>query len=374
MPAAESPNLNENAGGMLALVTEAFGGRGGIAQYNRDFLSSIAVGSAELPIVVMPRLVACDDTGELPGNIFQRPASGGKVAYSLAVMKAARRLKPKTLFCGHLYMAPLAMLAARVARAKLIIQLHGIEIWREPKPSQRRALEAADLVLCVSRDTRKRVLAMAAIAPHKVRVLPNTVAAEFTPGDRALARSEFGLATDLFVLLSVGRLNPAERYKGQDQVIAALPRLRKVQPSVRYVVAGEGEDRPRLEAMATERGVADLVTFLGQVAPGRLADLYRAADLFVLPSTGEGFGIVYLEAMASGTPAIGLSVAGARDALVDGELGSAPSPEAFEDTLVCAAMGAPMYGDTLAAAVHEHFGWPTFCGRALALLKDDFNR
>ena len=67
--------------------------------------------------------------------------------------------------------------------------------------------------------------------------------------------------------------------------------------------------------------------FLGAVDQNCLVDAYRAADLFVMPSTGEGFGIAFLEAMACGTPALGLDVAGARDALADGELGTAVSDE-----------------------------------------------
>ena len=118
-------------------------------------------------------------------------------------------------------------------------------------------------------------------------------------------------------------MDARERYKGHDRVIQALPQLVAAGHDVIYVVVGEGDDVGRLEALAVETGVADRVRFVGAVNRETLVDVYRAADLFVMPSTGEGFGIAFLEAMACGTPAVGLAIAGANDALADGELGAA---------------------------------------------------
>ena len=128
------------------------------------------------------------------------------------------------MFCGHLYMAPLAALIARFKGAKLIVQTHGIEAWPRPSRLRRAALEAADLVLCVSRYTRAAVLGWAAIAPERVLVLPNTVGEAFTPGDGSALRAKLGLEGKR-VLLTVGRMDSRERYKGHDRVIAAIPEL-----------------------------------------------------------------------------------------------------------------------------------------------------
>ena len=117
---------------------------------------------------------------------------------------------------------------------------------------------------------------------------------------------------DEFAILTVGRIDPKNNgYKGHDRIIRALPNLRRQDRAVVYLIAGEGDDRARLERLASELGVEDRVRFLGKVPFEDLPDAYRAADLFALPSTGEGFGIVYIEAMACGTPAIGLSMGGA---------------------------------------------------------------
>lgn len=350
---------------ILALVTEAFGGKGGIAQYNRDLFSALT-SEPHYKLDIIPRLVA-EEINESTENTHQYKAHRTKLGFVGSSFNLALKTRPDIVFCGHLFMSPLAMLVAKLSGAKLIIQLHGIEIWSPPSPLQRRALEAADLILCVSRDTRARVMGYAKLSPDKVRVQPNTVSPEFTPGDRKIARSQFGWTEDQFVLLSVGRLASTERYKGQDKVIEALPHLRRIHNNVHYAISGEGDDRPRLEALAKAHGVAELVTFMGHVPRSYLCNLYRGADLFVLPSSGEGFGIVFLEAMACGTPALGLAIGGARDALVDGALGAAPTDNTLTAALVDAVQHPRVGGIALAKKVDEHFGREQFAQNAIRL-------
>ena len=127
-----------------------------------------------------------------------------------------------------------------------------------------------------------------------------------------------------------------------------------------YVVIGEGDDRARLEMLAREAGVGERVRFLGAVGRQTLVEAYRMADLFVMPSTGEGFGIAFLEAMASGTPALGLAVAGARDALADGELGMAVTESELLSALARALERPKPNGHALAAAVRARFGRERF--------------
>jgi phosphatidylinositol alpha-1,6-mannosyltransferase len=341
---------------MLALVTDAYGGRGGIAQYNRDFFGALAEAGLS-SITVLPRQ-ATDSPG-IPETIEQLPARSGRIAYSVASVRTALFRTVDVVFCGHLFMAPLAALIARLKGAKLIIQAHGIEAWPRPSRLRRAALEAADLVLCVSRHTRAAVLSWATIATERVLVVPNTVREVFTPGDGSKQRAALGVEGKR-VLLTVARMESREQYKGQDRVIAAIPELVAKGHDICYLVVGEGDDRTRLEALARDAGVSDRVHFLGAARLQSLIETYRAADLFVMPSTGEGFGVTFLEAMASGTPALGLDVAGARDALADGELGTAVSEEDLS-TAIARLLERPKADPiNLAAAVHARFGRATF--------------
>jgi glycosyltransferase involved in cell wall biosynthesis len=148
------------------------------------------------------------------------------------------------------------------------------------------------------------------------------------PARRALARHAFGFDRDEVVLLTVGRMDSSERYKGHDQVLDALPGLLESNAGLRYLVAGEGDDRNRLTRLAKELGVSDRVTFAGYRED--LADCYAACDIYVMPSTQEGFGIVFLEALASGRPVVAGGIDGSIEALCWGELGFLCDPLAPE--------------------------------------------
>lgn len=342
----------------LALVTDAFGGHGGIAQYNRDFLTAIAEGGAVSSITVLPRHAPAPIAA--PAAINQLAARPGKVAYAASALLAALRGHIDIVFCGHLYMAPLAWLVARLKGAKLIVQTHGIEAW--PRPSRLRcaATEAADLVLCPSRYTHARIIGWATIAPERILLVPNTVSDVFAPGDGSALREALRIKAKR-VLLTVGRTDARERYKGHDRVIEAIPKLLARGHDLIYVIVGEGDDRERLEGLAGETGVAERVRFLGAMPPELLPETYRMADLFVMPSTQEGFGIVFLEAMASGTPALGLNVAGARDALADGELGIVISEEDDLSAAIARLLDSPKPDpDALSGAVRARFGRAVF--------------
>jgi phosphatidylinositol alpha-1,6-mannosyltransferase len=237
--------------------------------------------------------------------------------------------------------------------------MHGIEAWPRPGRLQQRAVEAADLILCVSRYTRARVIEWAAIAPERVLVLPNTVAEAFMPGDGSALRESWGLQNKL-VLLTVGRMDAREGYKGHDRVIAALPQLLAAGRDIVYVVVGEGDDRSRLQNLAAEQDVTEHVRFVGGLDQAVLVDAYRMADLFVMPSSGEGFGIVFLEAMACGTPALGLAAGGAVDALSDGELGTMASETEFGQVLARLLASPKPDPLALAAEVRSRFGYAAF--------------
>ena len=358
---------------MLALMTDAFGGYGGIAQYNRDFLSAAADTGCPGPITVITRM-ANDELGPLPPRVTQKSPTMNKFGYAARALALALRQRPKVIYNAHLYHGPLSMRLARLTGAKLVSQLHGTEIWDDVPRGCIAALEASDLILTVSRDTCARTLAKARIAPEKVIVINNTVGAQFTPGDRPddrqgdrqgdrdAARRRFALDREI-VLLTVARLDGRDGYKGHDRVIPLLPRLLANGVDAIYLIAGEGPDQERLRAIAQRHGVEDRVRFLGKIPIEILPDLYRAADLFALPSTGEGFGISFVEAMACGTPAIGLAVGGAPDALVDGTLGTCVAPEHFAEALIDLLVRHPERPADLAARTRQHFDYPIFANQ-----------
>jgi phosphatidyl-myo-inositol dimannoside synthase len=350
---------------MLALTTDAFGGRGGIAQYNRDLLQALARSGSIRSIIVMVR--HAPNVVSTPAGVEQLGARRGRVAYILTALCAVIFRRFDVVYCGHLYMAPLGWLITRFWNATFIVQTHGIEVWNPPSRLRRAAVEHADLVLCVSRHTRAAVLNWAAIEPEKAVILAPTVGEAFTPGDAPHLRTTWNLGGRR-VLLSVGRMDAREAYKGNDRVIATIAPLVARGHDVVFVAIGEGDDIGRLKALAAEAGVADRVQFRRAEGQAALVEAYRMADLFVMPSTGEGFGIVYLEAMACGTPAIGLAVGGASDPLGDGELGIVARGEELSSVIDQHLRAPKVDTRALSAKVTRRFGGNCFQARVDQLM------
>jgi glycosyltransferase involved in cell wall biosynthesis len=112
------------------------------------------------------------------------------------------------------------------------------------------------------------------------------------------------------VILTVTRLTSADSYKGIDHLIAALPAVREVIPAARLRIVGRGDDVPRLQALAAQLGLSHAVDFLGYIDDARLTEEMSSCRLFSLPSRGEGFGLVFLEAMARSRPCLGARAGG----------------------------------------------------------------
>jgi phosphatidyl-myo-inositol dimannoside synthase len=356
----------KNAMRILALLTDAFGGYGGIAQFNRDLLSAFSALDEVRSVVALVRLTP-DELGVIPTKIAQQAPKFNRILYSAAAIAEAIKLRPDIVFCGHLYHAPLASLLSRITGARLICQLHGTEVWTDLSRQLVKALDDCDQVWCVSRDTKRRVDMQSKRAVPNTHVLANTVGDQFDSGDRKAARQKFSIG-DQKAIVTVARLDGREGYKGHDNIIALLAGLQKPDRRVDYYVAGSGPDEARLRQLAQTHEVTDRVHFLGKVPFEDLPDIYRAADLFALPSTGEGFGIVFLEAMACGTPSIGLSVGGSPDALGDGDLGACVSEADFPEALAAALDQPRLDAEQLSKVIHERFGKATFNTRVQQLL------
>ncbi len=285
--------------------------------------------------------------------------------------------RPDLIITTHVHFAVVAAQLQRWLGIPYWVVAHGVEVWNLQRADLRQALQRAQRVVAVSGYTRDRLLAEQALRPQQVVILPNTFAAErFQPGPKPphlLHRHQ--LRPEQPVILTVARLDASQPYKGYDQILRALPLIRAQVPTVRYVIVGQGSDRPRLEALIADLGLAEAVTLAGFVPDDELPDYYNLCDVFAMPSRGEGFGIVYLEALACGKPVLGGNQDGALDALCQGELGALVDPGevgAIATTLVAILQGS--YPNSLLyqpqqlrARVREAYGFARFT-RTLAEL------
>jgi glycosyltransferase involved in cell wall biosynthesis len=256
------------------------------------------------------------------------PAPLRTLCLASGAVAACVRHRPDLIISTLVNFGPAAHLARTLTGTPFLLVAHGVDVHEALAPARRAALRAADRIVAVSAWTRERVLGVGRIDDERVIVVPNTVDEErFTvsAGPEAL-RQRYKLRPGEKVVLTVARLDAREGYKGYDRILRAMPEVRASCGAVRFIVVGTGDDRSRLEAIARELGVADAVTFAGFVSDEELPDHYRLADVFTMPSTGEGFGIVFLEALSCGTPVLAGDRDGSVDALDGGELGRLVDP------------------------------------------------
>ena len=314
---------------ILMFLHDAFGRLGGIARNNRDVIDALVADSRVQRVVAVPRILG-DGEEPLPAKLdWRREAGRGLAAYLGASLKAMFTTRPDLILCLHIRLLPVAWLASRLTRAPLWLMIFGIDAWERPRnPLSTWLTRRAERVISISEVTTSRFQAWAHVPTGRLRLLPCIVDLNrFQPGpaDPDLT-ARYGLAGKR-VLFTFGRLVSAERAKGMDEVMMAMPGLLAEFPDLVYLIAGDGPDRPRLEAKAKSLGLGSCVIFAGRIAEDEKVAHYHLADAYVMPSRGEGFGIVILEAMACGVPALASNKDGGREALLDGKLGLLVDPD-----------------------------------------------
>jgi glycosyltransferase involved in cell wall biosynthesis len=288
-----------------------------------------------------------------------------KVGFVLQALRLARK-KPRIVIAAHLNLAVPALWMKKISpQTKTIVLCHGVEVWDALPANRRRALLAAEMIIVPSTYTAAKLQTIQGVPPAKTRILPWPINSEVLRMSEA--RSNLRLPPGFPagpVILTVGRWAASERYKGADDLIRAIPQLRASFPDVRLVAVGGGDDLPRLKAIAAELRIADCVHFLEGISREQLAACYAQAKIFALPSTGEGFGIVFIEAMAFGLPVVGVAAGGVTDILRDGVNGlfvTVKDPAALANSLA-RLLGDPalrsQLGQNGAETVRQRYQFP----------------
>jgi len=254
--------------------------------------------------------------------------------FAAELARRAIRDRPDIIITTHVNFAPAAHSMQMLLGIPFLAIGHGIEVWEIPNKYIYRALRAAGGLAAVSRFTRNRMAAALHLSQERISLLPNTFDPDqFYPDVRKprFLLKRYGLRADQPVILTIARLASAERYKGYDQVLRALPRVRERLPNVRYILGGRGPDRPRIESLIKKLDLAKSVTLAGYVAEHELRGHYNLCDVFAMPSKGEGFGIVFLEALGCGKPVLAGNKDGSVDAVLNGEIGVLIDPDSVTE-------------------------------------------
>lgn len=234
----------------------------------------------------------------------------------------------QSVFSMHvLLLKPLRLRALfpGLAARPLYCWLHGIEVWGKALAAARRDLRACTALAASSSFTAQQVREGLSVCPPITVVHPcsDLQFPEEIPAPGLPLR-----------LLTVARLDAGERYKGHDQILDALHRLQQqgdLDPELRWIVVGDGNDRQRLQDKALRLGLAAQIDWRGRLSDQQLIEEFLSCSVFVMPSgfsidaagqaTGEGFGIAYLEAAMAGRASIGALFGGQQDLIIDGETG-----------------------------------------------------
>jgi phosphatidylinositol alpha-1,6-mannosyltransferase len=253
------------------------------------------------------------------GQISLRGFGRSKVQFVFSAIRQSHK-NSRIVLAAHPNLASIAAFMKWFSSTlKTIVICHGVEVWQPLPPLCRQALLSAGLVLAPSSDTAQKLVRVQGVSADKVRKLawplsPSFLQMASTPTSLPIPK-EFPKGR---VILTVGRWVSTEQYKGADDLIRAIAKLRPAFPDLHLVAVGEGDDLPRLKKIAADHAVSESVRFLTGLSRQGVAACYAHAEIFALPSTGEGFGLVFLEAMAFCKPIVGVACGGTTDVIEDG--------------------------------------------------------
>jgi glycosyltransferase involved in cell wall biosynthesis len=254
---------------------------------------------------------------------------------------------------------------------------HGIELWDDLTATKKNMLLYCQKFLSVSQYTAKLIEMKQGIGINRINIFPNCLdpflsRRQSEKSEKLMAR--YSLKKDDIVLLTLTRLSSKEYYKGYDHVLNCLNRIVKYYPNCKYLIVGnyDLQEKMRIDGIIEEQGLQNRVVITGYIDDQELEAHYRLADLYVMPSKKEGFGIVFIEAMFYGLPVIAGNKDGSPQALLGGELGILIDPDS-EDELVESILNVlekPASFKPDQQLLQANFGYDKYVKRVKALLAE----
>ncbi len=296
------------------------------------------------------------------------PGAARNVVLDASALRVALQVRPSVMLSMHVAVSPAAAAVRRALGTPVAQYFHAEEIGARPKLAAF-AVRHADEVIAVSRYTEGLIAATGAV-PARMSLIPGGVDIPEDPAPLVADRPTF---------LTISRLG--ERYKGHDVMVRATALVLARVPDAQWVVIGDGPLRAGLQQLARSYGVADSIRFLGSVPDEERDAWLRRTNLLAMPSrlpagrfAGEGFGIAFIEAGAYGKPVLAGNVAGALDAVIDGESGLLVDPD--DPVAVADGITRLLLDPDLAARLGEggrrrarSQAWPLVCERVEGVLR-----
>lgn len=345
---------------------------GGVQNYTNTLLDALrdVLGNDRVRIVAVPE----DAIPRRNGHAAL--GTSAKVRFLAAAVASAIFWRPDLVICAHVGVAPVGRLIRRLTGVSYWVVLYGIEVWGELSKAKRDALRGAARLVAITRFTLEATIRRHDLGGVSAVILPPTLPRR----PHSLLKPAGGASEEPRrpMVLTVGRIAASERYKGHDVMLEAWPSVLHRVPDAEYWIVGDGDDRNRLELRARELGIAGSLRFAGSVSPEELAVCYDRCSVFAMPARteldgivprGEGFGIVFLEAMAYGKPVVGPRTGAPAEFIRSGEHGLLVDPlnpvevgDALVELLGDPARACRM-GDAGKDWVAREFSFERFCER-----------
>ena len=298
-----------------------------------------------------------------------------RLKFVLSFFRNILKERPGLVICGHINLSFLCVIASRIFKTKFALLAYGKEVWDIKGKMKLKALHKAQCIIAMSEHTAAKIKSQIIQNKNNIFVIPAYIDTDkFFPAPKPPDLVEkYGLGGSK-VLLTVSRLWSIE-YKGYLNVIRALPLVMKVFPEIKYIIVGAGDDIPNILKLTAELNLDGRVIITGFVNHQDLNPYYNLCDCFIMPSKQEGFGLVFLEALACGKPVIAGNQDGSRHALIEGKLGALVDPDnaaqiaqAIIKFLKGEVEGRFLDRDFLRKSVMAHFGPEKFHSRVKELM------
>ena len=320
--------------GILFLTLKVFSATGGIEKMNR------VAGKALHEIGEDVKIFSSHDEKRIENKYFPSeiffPFNANRKRFAVKSIKEG--IKSKVVILSHINLLSVGYLIKLLSpKTKLVLFAHGIEIWKPLSFLKKKMLLKCNQVWAVSNFTNDKIKELGYVTNDKSVVLNNCLDPYLQKDNNDSKSNEllsrYNISKDDFILLTLTRLNSAEKYKGYDKVLECLQGLINEYPHLRYLIIGkyDDEEKARMDKMIDSMNLQHAVVFTGYIAEEELSAHYHLADLYIMPSLGEGFGIVFIEAMYNNVPVIAGNKDGSIDALLNGKLGLLVNPDDPEE-------------------------------------------
>ncbi|MBS1927029.1 MAG: glycosyltransferase family 4 protein [Chitinophagaceae bacterium] len=320
---------------VLFLTLYVFGATGGIEKVCR--VAAKALFERTLDERMKVKLMSMHDSQEQGDSNRYFPTESffafnkKKLSFIAQAVREGRR--SDLVILSHINLLLVGWLIKKISpKTKIILFAHGIEVWIEQSRRRKMMFGCCDHICSVSHFTARVVEEFPRIGKSRSSVLNNCLDPFLPQKTRGIQKEQlrkfYGFSDTDQVMFTLTRLSSRERYKGYDKVLEAMVNLKSKYPNLMYLVAGSYDEKEKkfLDDQIARLGLTNNVKFAGFIPDETLIDHFSMADLYVMPSMKEGFGIVFIEAMFYGLPVIAGNRDGSVDALKNGDLGLLVDP------------------------------------------------